>query len=145
MMIFLSSSFKKCLHLQSLGSTKSSIYQAAEKTMLDASRFVFTFAALRLGEHRVPAAAVRNTGPGASCAVDVMSFFLGILQRHAVDAGKITTSSIKRHQASSGSLSALNDVSLGSDMQELLLALKAIGVAFLGDGDLDACRALIMR
>jgi hypothetical protein len=113
--------------------------------MLDASRFVFTFAAFKLGDLRSQTAGVRSPGPGAACAVDVMSFFLGILQRHAVEAGKVATSSIKRHQASSGALSALNDVGLGSDMQELLLALKAIGVAFLGDGDLDACRALIMR
>ena len=135
--------FHLCLpvYLQFLGSTKSSVYQAAEKTMLDASRFVFTFAAYKLGEQRQ----VPSTGPGVSCAVDVMSFFLGILQRHAIEAEKITMPSIKRHQASSGTLSALNDIGLGSDMQELLLALKAIGVAFLGDGDLDACRALIMR
>lgn len=118
--------------------------------MLDAARFVFTFAATKcayvpVGELPSHATAVPGPGPGASCAVDVMSFFLGILQRHAVEAGKVSVPSIKRHQASSSTLSALNDVGLGSDMQELLLALKAIGVAFLADGDLDACRALIMR
>ena len=78
-----------------------------------------------------------------------MSFFLSIMQKHSIDAGKgkggTTSSSLKRHQVSSVALSALNDAGLSPEMQELLLALKAISVAFLGDGDFDACRELTMR
>ena len=127
-----------------IGSTKSSVYQAAEKTLLDASRFVFTCAA---AQSSCPKTSLGH-GPGAVCAVEVMSFFLSILQKHSIDAGKgkgATTSSLKRHQVSSVALSALNDAGLSPEMQELLLALKAISVAFLGDGDFDACRKLIMR
>ena len=75
-----------------------------------------------------------------------MKHFIGILNKAVVDQGKgRILSSTKRHHASSAALATLGDGSLAPEMQELLLALKAISVALLGDGNLDACRALIMR
>ena len=73
--------------------------------------------------------------------------FIGILNKAVTEPGKgkHATASTKRHHSSSASLTTLSDASLAPEMQELLLALKGISVTLLGDGNLDACRALIMR
>jgi hypothetical protein len=128
------------------------VYQAAEKTMLDASRFIFSFAVAQCVPANDTETCVNNRellgkGPGLSCAVELMNFFIGILNKAVTEPGKgkHATASTKRHHASSASLTTLSDASLAPEMQELLLALKGISVTLLGDGNLDACRALIMR
>lgn len=153
-----------------IGSIKSIVYQAAEKIIIDASRFVFASAGNPIvskigGTDEViesessPSKYFTEPPPSCVCAVKVLGFFVGILQRHCTE-GKVTaiatsvngTKSPKSSITQSGGVTtiarhsmALGDQTMSPATRELLFTLKAINAIFLAEGDLDASRALISK
>ena len=104
-------------------------------------------------------------GPSSACAVKVLKFFVGILQKFCTE-GKGTAigpAANKRSPAASsqgvnGSSSSMGgstprlSSSLGfgteavnPEIRELLFALKAVHAIFLAQGDLHSSRALISK
>jgi hypothetical protein len=150
-----------------LGSIKSVVYLAAEKTIKDASRFVFASAGAAITTEldlNKPSEAADFThlaryssGPSPVCAVKVMEFFIGILHKHCVEGETKTAtgSNVGKRSASSTNLSgsgtiarhtmALGDQAISPSTKELLFALTAINAIFLAEGGLNASRALISK
>jgi hypothetical protein len=153
-----------------IGSIKSIVYQAAEKMIIDASRFVFASAGKPIiwksvGIDQViesessPSRYIAGPPPSCVCAVKVLRFFVGILQKHCAEgkaAGMATSSNGAKSpkssvtQNSGGTTIARHSMALGDQAispatRELLFTLKTINAIFLAEGDLDASRALISK
>ena len=133
-----------------IGTTKSSVYQAAEKTILDVSKFAFIRASSSIAASTVQTTRSALDGSSSSCSPNVLVFFLKILHRHSTDSTKSKLSlnaanatQVKRQPSSSGGLSSLSDSNMTPSLLELQFALKAINYALLGEGDLDRTRHLI--
>lgn len=155
------------------GSVKSSVYQAAEKTIIEASRLVFASAGKWITLEFERNSSIDLTlserqdliGPSSACAVKVLKFFVGILQKFCTEGKGTTTgpAANKRSQTTSaqganGSSSGMGNsaprlsISLGfgteplsPEIRELLFALKAVHAIFLAEGDLHSSRALISK
>jgi hypothetical protein len=150
---------------------RSIVYQAAEKTIIDASRFIFNSASKRIAYETDPTLSnggkeIRILGPSSICAVKVLNFFIEILQR-CCDEGKSVASgstSSKRNSSSpaastngngNGAVNGTNGTrhsingfggeTVNPETRELLFAIKAINAIFLAEGDLDSSRALISK
>jgi hypothetical protein len=153
-----------------IGSIKSIVYQAAEKTIIDASRFVFASAGKSIvcntdridqvtDSESLPSRYIPGPPPSCVCAVKVLGFFVGILQRHcaegivtgiATSANSGKSPKVSSTQTSGGTTiarhsKALGDQAMSPETRELLFTLKAIKAIFLAEGDLDASRALISK
>ena len=155
------------------GSVRSVVYQAAEKTIIDASCFVFANAG-RIETMELSSEAsgisgsngtqVSNHGPGPSsiCAVKVLKFFIDILQK-SCDEGKAVNGGQAKRAVPSATANAINIATGGNsggnigsqntrhndiidtETRNLLFAIKAINAIFLADGNLDGSRALISK
>eukprot|EP00596_Hydrurales_sp_CCMP1899_P004941 CAMPEP_0119047238 /NCGR_PEP_ID=MMETSP1177-20130426/51980_1 /TAXON_ID=2985 /ORGANISM="Ochromonas sp, Strain CCMP1899" /LENGTH=1905 /DNA_ID=CAMNT_0007021581 /DNA_START=110 /DNA_END=5824 /DNA_ORIENTATION=- len=164
----ISASHSILTHIAITGSIKSIVYQAAEKIIIDASRFVFASAGKPIvwksveidqgiGSESSPSGYITGPPPSCVCAVKVLGFFVGILQRHCAEgkaAGMATSSNGTKSPKSSNTQNsggttiarhsmALGDQAISPATRELLFTLKAINAIFLAEGDLDASRALI--
>jgi hypothetical protein len=155
----------------STGSVKSIVYQAAEKTIIEASRLVFSSAGQR-STQMPDGVAVDNgiapldpKGPSCFCAVKVLKFFVGILHKFSSEGkgstaggASVKRSSVSLTQSPNGGGGGLNGSvprhsgNLGfwgeyvnSETRELLFAIKAVHAIFLAGGDLHASRALISK
>lgn len=150
------------------------MYQAAEKTITDASRLVFASAGQwitsesdrKASSDFIPLSVRSDViGPSCLCAVKVLKFFVGILKKFCAEGKGTTTGPVpnKRSQSVSsqgvngsssgmgGSASRLtNSLGFGAEAvspesRELLFALKAVHAIFLAEGDLHSSRALISK
>ena len=154
----------------STGSVKSIVYQAAEKTIIEASRLVFSSAgqkSAQISDSTVDdnIASVDSNGPSCVCAVKVLKFFVGILHKFSSE-GKGSTaggasakrSSVSLTQSPNGGGGGLNGSAprhsgnlgfwgeyVNPETRELLFAIKAVHAIFLAGGDLHASRALISK
>lgn len=152
----------------STGSVKSIVYQAAEKTIIEASRLVFSSAGQRsaqISDRIVTDDGVDSIGPSCVCAVKVLKFFVGILHKFSSE-GKGSTaggasakrSSVSLTQSPNGGGGGLNGSAprhsgnlgfwgeyVNPETRELLFAIKAVHAIFLAGGDLHASRALISK
>lgn len=134
--------------LTSMGNTaKGALCSAAEKTVLEVVGFIFGCQISQSEDNAV------GNKVGLPCALKVLGYFMGILQRHAAETGKsaskanrLTRSSSSTSSSSSGRINALADTRpLDSDMLELILALKIIHAVLLVDGTLVSSRALLLQ
>lgn len=149
---------------------QSTVYQAAEKTIIDASRFIFSSAGRRFSYDCIDAisddsvALIPNQvqGPSCVCAVKVLKFFVGILQKFCSQSkgGPLSTPS-KRAASSSqgingngngtpGSYRRVSDLgmsgeSVNAETREVLFCIKAVHSIFRADGDLHGSRTLISK
>lgn len=157
------------------GSVKSIVYQAAEKTIIEASRLVFASAGQRSSqtsngtesENGIVSSdrGSESRGPSCACAVKVLKFFVGILHKFSSE-GKASTaagtsakrSSVSLSQSPNGGGGGLNGSAprhsgnlgfggeyVNPETRELLFAIKAVHAIFLAEGDLHASRALISK
>ena len=119
------------MHNSIVGSVRSIVYQAAEKTIIDASCFVFANAGRLVALEKSSPGGLDYTevnrdcfsdtvvvnhrgrglgGPSSSCAVKVLKFFIDILQR-SCDEGKSSatgSTTVKRSPSSSTGVGGAN-------------------------------------
>lgn len=155
------------------GSVRSVVYQAAEKTIIDASCFVFANAGKReaidsnsevlgISESNDTDPSNHGEGPSSTCAVKVLKFFIDILQK-SCDEGKAVNGGQAKRALPSATANAINIATGGNsggnigsqntrhndiidtETRNLLFAIKAINAIFLADGNLDGSRALISK
>jgi hypothetical protein len=150
---------------------QSIVYQAAEKTIIDASRFIFSSAGRRatydyidaMSDSSIALAPKASLGPSCVCAVKVLNFFVGILQKFCSQSkgGPAGTPSSKRaatsSQGSNGSNNGtpvnyrrvsdlgMSGESVNAETREVLFCIKAIHSIFLAEGNLHGSRTLISK
>lgn len=107
------------------GSVRSVVYQAAERTIIEASCFVFANAwrgnasevveISELNQTNIPIKVRTNNGggPSAVCAVKVLKFFIDILQRSCGDEKAVNGGPTKR--TASSSAAGATSIAVGSN------------------------------
>ena len=132
-----------CVKTMTARTTNSAALEAAEKTMLDIIRYVFVPTPANL-----ECVGLENPRKvGLPCALKVLGYFMGILQKHAAEPGK--TANNPPRLVRSSSMSSKQSLALAADrdtdIAELILALKILHAVMLGDGSLDTCRTLLLE
>ena len=151
---------------------QSIVYQAAEKTIIDASRLIFSSAGRSvtydsteaLNDNSIALIPYQAQGPSCVCAVRVLKFFVGILQKFCSQSkggpSNNNTSSKRTATSTQGSNGSNNGTpvnyrrvsdlgmsgeSVNAETREVLFTIKAVHSILRAEGDLHGSRTLISK
>jgi hypothetical protein len=137
---------------------RSGLYQMTEQTLMDTVRFIFaatyksefgSISPVPIDElTEFPEHASSTCSPsktvcfGLPCAMKVLGYFVRIIQKYADEP---TTPSPPKLTRASSSNNSDETVPLDQDVQELVIALKALQAILWSDGNIKNARDIILR
>jgi hypothetical protein len=145
---------------------KSGLYQMTEQTLMDTVRFIFAatykseFGSTSISPIATPTPLASNpledfsdhnvdsmTLPktvcfGLPCAMKVLGYFVRIIQKHADESTTASPPKLARGGSNNNSDETLP---LDQDVQELVIALKALQAILWSDGNSKNARDIILR
>mmetsp|Transcript_5922 Transcript_5922/g.9632 ORF Transcript_5922/g.9632 Transcript_5922/m.9632 type:complete len:2029 (-) Transcript_5922:706-6792(-) len=131
--------------LKLLGSqnTQSQLYQITEKTLLDSVRFIFSSISHQSFGQRDTSSS--KTSFGLPCAMKIMGFFVGVINRCAPSSQSVGSAS--ESSGSTGSSDDSGEVTRERlDVeQELILAIKTIQALLSSNGNVENSRKIILQ
>jgi hypothetical protein len=130
--------------LKILGSQniQSQLYQLTEKTLLDSVRFIFSSIS---HQSTSESAKTSKTFFGLPCAMKVMGFFVGVIDKCAPCSQP--ASYALKEDLSNGSSRGSSDITRErmDEEQELILAIKAIQALLSSNGNAENARKIILQ
>jgi hypothetical protein len=136
---------------------KSGLYQMTEQTLMDTVRFIFAatykseFGSIspvpvddlaEFSDHASDCCSTKTVCFGLPCAMKVLGYFVRIIQKYADEPATSTPPKLARASSSNNSDETLP---LDQDVQELVIALKALQAILWSDGNIKNARDIILR
>ena len=140
------------LKLLGAKNTQSHLYQLTEKTLLDSVRFIFASIAHHSTSTSTSTSNQVNennskTCFGLPCAMKVMGFFVGVIDKNAPHSqSAASSSSVEEGGKGSSAGTSYEETSVREDAeQELILAIKCIQALLSSNGNAENARKIILQ
>jgi len=122
------------------------LFNAAERTLFETSRFIFSNAAIVCHGDNSNKKTLNHT-LGLPCALKLLSFFTGILKKHALSKpqqNKIKTP-LKTSTSNGKGFTPLGEITNDSETLELLISIKVIYVMLSSRSDDHISKTLLIK